>query len=138
MSSLDLKSRIYCLSDFSTLAKYSSRYRLSSSLSIVRSWIFLLSSLSPSSNFLLLLLISRVRFSILMAFSKIYSFSFLICLSMNWLFYFRLDNTPLVLDFYNYRFEFIYLISLFLVSYNESKVLVKVFISLIFYSIYLS
>ena len=131
-------SKIYCFKDFSIFAKYSSLYLLSYYFSAIRSWIFLFKTFYPSSDFLLILLTYLLKFSILIAFSNIYSFNFLICLSMNWLFYLRLDSTPLVLDFSSSLFVLISFISLFLVSSIDNRVLFKLFTSLIFSSSYRS
>lgn len=115
-TSLDLNSKIYSFKDFSILAACSSLYLDYSYFSMMRFYIFLFNCFSTYSPFRFVLFTSRLKFYIFIAFYSTYSFSLRICLSMNWLFYFRLDRTPLVLDFYSYLFVDIYFISLFFVS----------------------
>ena len=137
-TSFDLKSMIYSFKDFSILAKCSSLYLFSSSLSFTRFYIFLFKFFSWSSAFFFCFASYLDRFSIFIVLSSTYSFNFLSCLSINWVFSFRLDNTPLVLDRSNSLLFARSLISLFFESSINSRALFKLLISVILYPSYLS
>ena len=124
----DLNYKIYSFKDFYILAKCSSLYFDYSYFSMIKFYIFLFNCFYNYSPFRFVLFTSRLKFSIFIAFYNTYSFNLRICLSMNWLFYFRLDSTPLVLDFYNSLFVEIYFIYLFFVSSMDSRTLFRLLI----------